>query len=316
MAPEDAASNPYQAMTAELARQALAAARDASPHRPRGEEWICSLTVGVPAARLLAGGTENAASDEAGSIKDGFDQLTSAARAFRENRTVRFTDGFGHSRPTYGLLLIHIQLSALHVASDRLSDADRAACFRQLDAIRELVDLLQQTHLTDEGNETVESRAAEVAMRLWLALCRLDLALLQAERTDDAAALQLVNEQLKQGDKLQALHPRDASDPIDDWTYRELVALHALDRLAGLAARNDWREAVRLAALFHEGHTQPDYITYQPWALAAFAREADTRMFAEQQLHDVTVHLNTGGAAAALVPALLLADAAASLSAQ
>jgi len=90
--------------------------------------------------------------------------------------------------------------------------------------------------------------------------------------------------------------------------------LHALDVLAEAIDHDPWRQRVRAAAEFHQHHTQPDYTTYQPWALAVFARDPATAMFAEQQLHDVETHLNLHGGGGAVIPALLLTDAAVMLS--
>jgi len=106
-----------------------------------------------------------------------------------------------------------------------------------------------------------------------------------------------------------ALHPTTPDDSPDAWTFRELSELH---ELAWQAARTDdgpLRERVISAARYHVAHTQPDYTTYQPWALGAFLFEDDTAGFAEQQLHDVRSHLAIEGGASAVVPALLLADA-------
>lgn len=109
-----------------------------------------------------------------------------------------------------------------------------------------------------------------------------------------------------------SLHAQGLDDGIDFWTYRELVGLHALDLLAERHGRDDWRRRVHEIALHHTQHTQPDYTTYQPWSLAAFARHEDTASFAEQQLHDVATHLAIEGGGGAVLTALLLADASAS----
>jgi len=105
------------------------------------------------------------------------------------------------------------------------------------------------------------------------------------------------------------LHPRDPDDAPDHWTYRELTALHAWDALAERFDDGAGRARVAAAARWHVGHTQPDYTTYQPWALAAFARGPDTRGFAEQQLHDTETQLAIHGGAGSVVAGLLLADA-------
>lgn len=110
-----------------------------------------------------------------------------------------------------------------------------------------------------------------------------------------------------------SLHAQGLDDGIDFWTYRELVGLHALDLLAQRHDRDDWRRRVHEIALHHTQHTQPDYTTYQPWALVAFSRSDDTASFAEQQLHDVATHLAIEGGGGAVLTALLLADASAEM---
>ena len=110
------------------------------------------------------------------------------------------------------------------------------------------------------------------------------------------------------------VHEQTLNDAPEDWTYRDLAALHAvfcvgLAKLQGEApAADGWLERCQKAARFHLNHTQPDYTTYQPWGLPVFLLEADTAFFAEQQLHDVQSHLHLSGPGCALVPGLLLAD--------
>lgn len=117
------------------------------------------------------------------------------------------------------------------------------------------------------------------------------------------------------------LHEQTPDDPPDHWTYRELVGLHALHSITEMPWRIDgfdvparWRQRVLEITNYHQHHTQPDYTTYQPWALAAFLSNPDTVMFAEQQLHDVQTHLQIEGGPGAVLPALLLADAFVSIS--
>lgn len=110
-----------------------------------------------------------------------------------------------------------------------------------------------------------------------------------------------------------SLHEQALDDGIDFWTYREMVGVHALHLLAQRYQREDWQQRVVEITNYHQHHTQPDYTTYQPWGLAAFLSNPDTIMFGEQQLHDVQTHLQIEGGAGAVLPALLLADAYASL---
>jgi hypothetical protein len=126
---------------------------------------------------------------------------------------------------------------------------------------------------------------------------------------DGADVEDRVSEILRLGD--DCLVPQQLDEPPDHWTYRELVGLHALRTLIGQhpAPPERWTERLRQITAYHQQHTQPDYTTYQPWALAAFLSNPETTWFAEQQLHDVQSHLSIEGGAGAVLPALLLADA-------
>jgi hypothetical protein len=116
-------------------------------------------------------------------------------------------------------------------------------------------------------------------------------------------------------------HPLCAYDPEespDAWTYRELTGLHALANLALRRRNSNWSQCVQEVAAYHLEHTQPDFTTYEPWALFAFAWSQRTASFAEQQIHDAQTHLAgtaAGDASAGIVPGLLLADAAANMAA-
>lgn len=112
----------------------------------------------------------------------------------------------------------------------------------------------------------------------------------------------------------QPMHKQTLDDAPEDWTYRDMAAMHAVFGVASrMAADGDpgaeaWFDRCRLAAEYHLDHTQPDYTTYQPWGLPAFLLSPQTAYFAEQQLHDVQSHLHLSGPGGALVPGLLLAD--------
>jgi len=145
---------------------------------------------------------------------------------------------------------------------------------------------------------------ADLSLRLWA-----EVTAVQTGRHDPAA----VDRWLDPGGG--ALQSQDRDQAPDHWTYRELTGLHALHALADLTGNAHWAQRVACAARFHQANTQPDYTTYQPWALAAFLATPETVPFAEQQLHDVETHLNVAGGPGAVVPALLLADALATLDA-
>jgi hypothetical protein len=291
----------YGPLVANLARQALVAACDAAPHQPPEQAWQRSLTLGLPAARCMV---EQEQQDDLAGLEQGLGQLAEAARLMAQGGRPRFTDGFGHHRTIYHLLLLHVHLRALR--QGELAELGGGLSQSVAGAIQAAEHWLAKT--PDE---------ADAALSLWAALCLHEAARLEGA-TSEAEALGTaeirVGSIVERPGEAGALRPQRHDEPFDEWTYRELAGLHALDRLAAVADREDWQQRVSEVTEYHQFHTQPDYTTYQPWALAAFAARMETSMFAEQQLHDVTVHLQTGGPAAALVPALLLADAAASLN--
>lgn len=112
---------------------------------------------------------------------------------------------------------------------------------------------------------------------------------------------------LPQLDAANGLHTQGLDLTTDVWVWRELTGLHALDWLA--QSRNDSALQARVheACKAHVALTQPDYTTYQPWALAAFMRNEDTHSFVGQQLHDVSSHMALMGPSGAVVPGVLLA---------
>lgn len=144
----------------------------------------------------------------------------------------------------------------------------------------------------------------DLSLRLWAAATAAQAGELDPEAVDRWL-----------GTQEGSLQPQDVDEAPDHWTYRELAGLHALHALVQHTGNPRWARRVAGAAGFHQAHTQPDYTTYQPWALAAFLATPETVAFAEQQLHDVATHLSVAGGPGAVVPALLLADACASLDA-
>lgn len=193
------------------------------------------------------------------------------------DRDVTFVDGRGHQRPVYRALAAYLH----HRAT-----GDCPALLRP------------------------DVKSGDVSQQLWSAWHAL-----AAGGTDLNPAHRIV--EAHDG----CLAPQSLDEGPDHWTYRELVGLHALHALIELCdARDDleipptWRQRVLQITAYHQNHTQPDYTTYQPWGLAAFLSNPETTWFAEQQLHDVATHLSIEGGPGALLPALLLADAFASIS--
>lgn len=268
----------YASVAKTIAQQALSLATDTAPHRAREGERRWSMAGAMPAARLLV----DQASDE--------DRASLAVAAQHLAQTLseesgKVTDGFGHARPSYDLFAIHL-----------LGTAARFA--KQQDTL-ETVKHAATTILTKKSTDDAPS---DPRLAVWRRLIARQHGLNEAEElslpsTDSAP-----------------LVPLGLNDLIDSWTYYELVGLHGL-HLSNLIEPDDAMAGrVRSAADYHLGHTQPDYTTYQPWALAAFASDPHTAVFAEQQLHDVATHLSIEGPGGAVMPALLLADSAAAMS--
>jgi hypothetical protein len=112
---------------------------------------------------------------------------------------------------------------------------------------------------------------------------------------------------LKADGPLHALTPEVS---LDVATYYDLCALHAAFNAIIVSQNFDLFPPVQRLVDWHVANTQPDHITTEPWALAAFASLDATGTFAPQQLHDTTTHAASHGAT--LVVLALLADALAS----
>ncbi|MEM7626960.1 MAG: hypothetical protein AAF333_15300 [Planctomycetota bacterium] len=193
------------------------------------------------------------------------------------DRDVAFVDGRGHQRPVYRTLAAYLHQRATGHCPGLLA-------------------------LEGAGND--------VAQQLWTAWHAI------AAGGNDLAPVHGVVESHD-----GCLAPQSLDEGPDHWTYRELVGLQALQALVEHCANNNeledqpaWRRRIVEITNYHQDHTQPDYTTYQPWGLAAFLSNPQTTWFAEQQLHDVATHLRVEGGPGALLPALLLADAFASIS--
>ena len=267
----------YAAVTRKLAAKALAIATDTAPHRAKEGERRWPIANAIPAARLLV----DQASDNDRS------RLAASAQSLLgtlADPTGSITDGFGHARPSYALFATHLLASAAKHINDQAT----------LELTRQAVTtLLNRTPGPDDNDPR---------LAVWRRLIAYQHGLAQAEELP------------RPSDTPAPLVPLGLNDLIDSWTYYELVGLHGL-HLCGLIEQDAaLLTRARLAAEYHLGHTQPDYTTYQPWALAAFASDSGTAIFAEQQLHDVATHLSIEGPGGAVMPALLLADNAAAMS--
>ncbi|MEM9111208.1 MAG: hypothetical protein AAGC72_14415 [Planctomycetota bacterium] len=268
----------YTAVALQLATKALSVAVDAAPHRAKEGERRWSIAKTLPAARLLI--DQDRQEDQA--------QLPDLARSLVEtlaDETGKVTDGFGHARPSYALFAIHLLGSAARLGGQEDVREDVAQAAKTLLNSRLL-------------NEAVPDPRLSVWRRL----------IARQHGLHEAEELPLPSHEPA------PLLPLGLDDLIDSWTYYELVGLHGMHLCGLLESDPGLTQRTRSAAEYHLGHTQPDYTTYQPWGLAAFAADPMTAVFAEQQLHDVATHLSIEGPGGAVLPALLLADSVAAMS--
>lgn len=267
-------------MARSLAQQALEVARDAAPHRPREGEKRWPMANALDAARVLIGQEQI---QNTLPISEAAERLTQVLA----DTNGKVTDGYGHSRPIYRWLALHLLGTAARLSQDQSAILH----------VKEAVTLVMC--------RAVKPDDYDERLRIWSDL---------VAKQHQFPVENLPEDHFAVGDHPVPLSPLGPDDLIDAWTYRELVGMHGL-HLSSLLKPDDKLESrVKSAALYHLAHTQPDYTTYQPWALAAFASDPATALFAEQQLHDVATHLRLEGPGGAVLPALLLADAAATMA--
>ncbi|MCX5661535.1 MAG: hypothetical protein NTW19_17795 [Planctomycetota bacterium] len=302
-----------------LTRLALPALREAiaaeSSGGTGGSGGLSVVQGAVPAALLLrddpslhpalARGLENLASLAGPAFSPAIAAPAPADPALR--------DPAGHSRKVYFPLVLHLHLAATLARQATLPRAVLEACAAAVPAATASARRI-------EAHVHAPPPPALTTLALWQALCLHEAAAVLGAQESlapdeelgpiDAAVSQIVARPGPDG----SLHPRDAEESLDAWTYRELSGLHALAALA-LARRNaEWSARVEQIALHHLDNTQPDHTTSQPWALFAFLWSPKTRVFAEQQIHDATAQGAIDGHGLDALPAMLLADAVASLS--
>lgn len=264
----------------DVARIACEQAVLASPPRGRrGEARVC-LGVLLPVARALCDG--DGGGFDAGALAYALGEVPVAVWA---DPATRWVDGCGHSRPAYRLLAGWMLGRARDMAPGDEGIGRVAHAYVEAQA-------KAPAYPDDEPHHA-----------LWSLLIR------GADGAGANGFVSRIDELVGDGQSHASLVSLGVDDQLEPWTMRELVGLHALDRLARSTGRKAWRRRVAEIAGYHHGHTQPDYTTYQPWALAAFMSDAATASFAHQQLHDVQTHLAVSGPSGAVVVALLLCEA-------
>lgn len=288
----------YHSLVADLAGRVL----DAAGQVVGGATPVTadSVALGVPAARLLL--TGEAALHHA--LVAGFRTLAGIGRSAATTGLMpMMRTAMGDRRPIYHPLVLHLHLAAFEKAYEEMPAGLWSACE---DAIP---DAIAPSRSIETWADTPPPHD-QVDQVLWHSLCVLEQASLLSRDVDVELVESVVHAALSQPGPAGALHPYESDDSPDAWTYRELTGLHALANLALRRRNQTWARRVQEVAMYHLDHTQPDYTTYEPWAVFAFAWSPATSLFADQQLHDVQTHLAAGGPMTGIVPGLLLTDAA------
>jgi hypothetical protein len=312
----------FAALVAELAQRALTGAPTwpALPNGPglasaRGPESegagpadpvAASVLAGVlPAQQLLAAQPHDYAACTHSLWADSTGAIALAVHSARGARMPWLVDAAGHGRDVYFPLVVHLNFAALRCRAASLSPEDQFVIRQALEAA-----LAAQRLLLAAYRPEIES--GRTAWALWVALNLAEAAAVGGRAEDQALSEAAVTAVLSRPGPGGSLHPLEASQALDAWTYDELAGLHALANLAMLARNSGWARRVEEVARYHLENTQPDNTTNQPWGVLAFAWSAGTRSFAEQQLHDATAHGALTGLGRGLA-GMLLADAAAGL---
>lgn len=259
-------------------------------------------TDGTPADRFRTIGLmlfdDEIQSGDDQALADAFTLFADAATE-RNDATIRINDGLGHSRPIYAPLVLSIMLTVYHKHIANVDNASQKACREALASIMYRLDLPM---LYD---------TPETALTLWKALCWLRHDSQFADESEAAGTRALVDAIAMTPGRDGALHPFNESEQLlDTWWYNELSGLHAMANIAILTRKPAWQKRVAEIAEHHLMNIQADHTTSQPWGLAAFVLQSETRIFAEQQLHEAAAGVRSPFAQSNVLTGLLLADAA------
>jgi hypothetical protein len=220
--------------------------------------------------------------------------------------TLAVVDALGHHRPIYRPILVYAWLSAFHL---RYEDLPRAEFGRWEEALRAWSDLLE-AELGDIGWDATSAWAARggsAGEAAWIAaaLHRAGKVYVRDVWVDLASDLfgKLVKAQQSSGAFLQM---SGSEHPEARW-FDELAILHAAAAYAVMAEDKTVAGAVKRNTEFHLRETQPDHATKQPFGLFAFVWNSETRLLADQMIHNVSMGPVDG------VSRILLADVMQSL---
>jgi hypothetical protein len=209
---------------------------------------------------------------------------------------VRVEDLEGHRRPVYEGLLFYSAFRAFGLSAGWETE-DTAVWAEALEA------RLARTIWPEDGSGVARAvDGARWVEAVWWALASHAAGEVLGVKTDLARSAfgRLAARQRPSGTFLEA-GARD--NPETHWSH-ELLLLHAAASYAAGSGNGAVGAAVARAAEYHLNETQPDHATNQPWALAAFARHAQTRPVADGMLHAAATIGRRSG-----VTSILLADA-------
>lgn len=297
----------YAEMLTPVAERALSLARQ-SPVRVQAEGY--SLNLGIELGEAVLRQEVTDATREA--LGELFAAFTAIDTESAEPHLPRFNDVIGFSRTVYGPVLLRMALQLIQDHPNELATFNEplniamqnVLCCLPLSAV--LTDEHQLTAPPEALTSSNQLSGEGFALVLWQLLCT------NTATPSTADPMQWLSEHYRTEGPL---HTQTLDDQMDHWTYRELVGMHALHHLAiqkqatDSTAAQAIRKRLDEALDHHQAITQPDYTTYQPWAIAAFLSRPETIMFGEQQLHDATTHLHLESGTGALVISLLMADA-------
>lgn len=284
-----------QTLSRIIAREAERLLKQSGELTLRRDEGIGADLFRLPGLMMLRDELEPG---DAQILADAFTMYAEAATE-RGDAMIRINDGLGHSRPIYAPLVLSILQCAFFKHTRAMDAALVRQCRHALGTIMYRLDL------------PMMYETPETALTLWKAVCWLRHDVEVEDESEAIGTRTLVDAIAMTPGREGALHPFDEREQLlDTWWYNELAGLHAMTNLSLIADHARWRDRVTEIARHHLENIQADHATSQPWALAGFVLQSDTRIFAEQQLHEAAAGVRSPYAQSNVLTGLLLADAA------
>jgi hypothetical protein len=201
------------------------------------------------------------------------------------DRSVRYVDGAGHSRPVYRAIAQRA-FGRGSMPSEASNGQDQVGTIMSVWALASSLARSMSVPLMSSDEAGHQDMSGTLMLR-----------------NSAAVALKAVaKSQLPDGTFLART---DANSLEPQW-YGELAILHALSCYASESGDQEIAAVVRRAAKYHAAETQPDHASTHPWAIAAFLDDPDTIPLADMMLHATGVQQPSTMDAVSL---LLLADA-------